>query len=159
MAVEGDPVMAEPGATVAAQGMTITCPAGWRDASMLILTAEQPGRSGVTPTVVITREVVPDDFPTDPEERLRAFVDRQIEKMRASLPGFEEFANRPASGDRPTAQLRIGWVSDDVPVTQSLVYAWEDGETIMTSTASAGRNDFAGLEPSFRSMLQSFRTA
>lgn len=50
-----------------AQGMKIACPEGWRDKSMLILNADQPGPSGVTPNIVVTRETSLDDLlSTDP---------------------------------------------------------------------------------------------
>ncbi len=143
--------------TSTVQSMRITCPPGWTDASMLIVTAGTPGASGVTPTLVVSKEAMPDDLPEERVERLTQFVDRQIEKMRASLDRFTPVSRRDATRERMTAELRIRWASSGIPVTQSILFAFADDNTVITSTATAGDADFAALEPTFRTMLQSFR--
>ena len=149
--------MSEAPQTVAVQGMTIACPEGWRDASMLILSAEKPGSTGVTPNLVITREPASDELPADPVERLEEFVERQLDAMRLSLSGLTEVARRNATATRPSAELKIDWVSDDVPITQWITYANANDTTLTIATATAGQRDFADAEPKFRSMLLGFR--
>ena len=141
---------------VVIQGMTIVCPQGWVDKSMLVLSAERAGSTGVTPNLVITRETAPDDLPPDPAARLEAFVDRQLDRMRGALAGLTEVARRRAIFALSPAELRIDWMSDDIPITQWITYANLDESTLMIATATAGRNDFEDLELAFRSMLQDF---
>jgi len=143
--------------TVSVQNMSIGCPDGWRDASMLIVAAEAPSPSGVTPNIVVTREPLSDTLPTGRVERLEEFVERQIDGMREALTDFREIARRRVTSERLTASLTIDWISDGVPVTQWLTYAYANENTVVISTASAGRKEFSDLEFRFRSILQSFR--
>ncbi|KQN02216.1 hypothetical protein ASE82_13340 [Sphingomonas sp. Leaf230] len=66
------------------QGMTIECPEGWQDKSMLVLLAD-PGTLGIAPSFVVTHEITPSDLPADRTKRLEAFADRQAEQMRDTL--------------------------------------------------------------------------
>ena len=139
------------------QGMSMTCPPGWQDKSMLILGAERPGSSGLTANLVVTREAAAADLPSGAAERLEAFVDRQLAQMQGSLSQFKQTARRHATTARTVAELEIDWVSDGVPVSQWIRYANLNAGTLIVATATAGRSDFAGLEPVFRTMLQSLR--
>ncbi|WP_218030235.1 DcrB-related protein [Acetobacter nitrogenifigens] len=139
------------------QGMTITCPEGWRDASMLIVSASAPSPSGLTPNLVITRETLSDSLPEDRIERLHEFVDRQIDQMETALADFREVSLRRATSARLTVELTIAWTSGGVPVTQSITYAYAGEKTVVISTATASQDHFSEIEPQFTKILQSFR--
>ncbi len=143
--------------TARVQAMTIACPDGWHDKSMLIVTAAVPGASGVSPNMVVTREPLPDDLPDDPEEGLALFVDRQLAQMRTSLADFIEVERHgELRGNSATAELRIDWTADAVPITQWINFVRTDA-AVLIATATAGQRDFAELQPKFLTMLQSYR--
>ena len=149
--------MTDPRTTTRVQAMTIACPDGWHDKSMLIVAAAAPGASGIAPNMVVTREACPDDLPADPVAGLAAFVDRQLAQMRTSLPGFAEVARHyDERGGSATAELRIDWTADDVPITQWINFV-RTADAVLIATATAGRHDFAEVEPAFVAMLQSYR--
>ncbi len=136
------------------QGMTITCLEGWLDKSMLVLGAAHPGPTGVSPSFVITREMLPDDPAPGVASRLHDFVERQIGQMQDVLPGVA-VTRRQASGS--WVDLRIDSLSDGIALTQSITYADAGDDNVMIATGTAARADFDGAEPVFRTMLQSFR--
>ncbi|MBS4075226.1 DcrB-related protein [Ameyamaea chiangmaiensis] len=143
--------------TLSTQGMSITCPDGWRDASMLILSATAPSPSGITPNLVITREPLPDPETADRVARLQDFVDRQIDQMHTALKDFREVAHRRATAERPGVALTIEWTSNGIPVTQAITYAYADARTVVISTATASQSEFPQAEPQFLALLRSFR--
>lgn len=138
------------------QRMTMACPPDWQDKSMLILTATTPGQSGVSPNMVVTRDALPEG-PTDAASRLEMFVEQQLELMRAQLTELEPPSRRSATASNATAEIKINWVSQGIPVTQWINYAVFNEAEITIASATAGRDDFADAEPMFRTMLQSFR--
>lgn len=140
------------------QGMTIDCPSGWQDKSMLILSAGQAGASGVTPNIVVTRDQLPPDLPPQPEERMNALLDRQVTQMRDQLAGFAEVSRRlTLDAGHPSAELKVDWNSAQASLTQSVTFVDAGDDGLMIATATAGRGEFADAEPTFREMLQSFR--
>ncbi len=143
-----------PGSTTV-QSMTIARPEGWLDKSMLVLSAERPGPTGVSATLVVTLEPAPEGL--GPAAALEQFVDRQLDGMRVTLDGFAEVSRRHAEAADPTAELTIEWLSSGIPITQRLWYAHADAATLKVATGTAGRGDFAAAEPAFRAMLGSFR--
>lgn len=138
------------------QGMTIDCPEGWQDKSMLILSAG-PGTLGVAPSFVVTREVAPDDLPADRFERLEAFADQQAEQMRDTLPAPVEVQRRRADIPGSAPELRLDWISNGIPIRQWITYANAPDGSVMIATGTAGRADYDTVEPVFRAMLQTFR--
>ena len=138
------------------QGMTIECPEGWQDKSMLVLSAV-PGTLGIAPSFVVTREVASDDLPADRAERLEVFADRQAGQMRDTLPAPVEVERRPADIPGVAPEFRLDWVSNGVPIRQWITYANAPDDGIMIATGTAARDDYANAEPVFRAMLNSFR--
>ncbi len=136
------------------QGMTIACPEGWLDKSMLVLSAAHPGPTGVSPSFVVTREALTDDPVPGGTSRLHDFVERQIGQMHDTLPGVV-VTRRQASA--ASVDLTIDWTSDGIPLTQSITYADAGDDNVMIATGTAARADFDKAEPVFRTMLQSFR--
>lgn len=145
------------GVRTSIQEMSIVCPRGWRDTSTLILTAERPGTSGITPNLVITRRILPDDLPSDPVLRLQEFVNRQILAMQMSLDDFVEITCRHPVKERLTASLRISCKAEGMPVIQLFNYAYSDHAAVVISAATAGKDDFPDFEQTFASMLRSVR--
>ncbi|MDQ1077827.1 hypothetical protein QE401_000353 [Pseudoroseomonas cervicalis] len=140
------------------QGMQMDCPPGWQDRSMLILSAAQPGGSGVTPNMVVTQDRLPPDLPEAPEERMAALLDRQVAQMRGQLANFAEISRRILAGSRrPTAELRVDWSSPQALLTQWVTFVDAGEGRLLVATGTAGRADFAAAEPVFREMLRSFR--
>jgi hypothetical protein len=140
------------------QGMSMTCPDGWHDKSMLILSAEAAGRSGVTPNMVVTRDVPPANLPDEPQARLNALIDRQVAQMAEQLAGFAEVSRRvSARGDGAVAELKVDWHNSQARLTQSITYVQDGPAGLVIATATAGRDEFAEHEPRFRDMLKSFR--
>ena len=139
------------------QGMTIACPEGWIDNSMLILNAGEPGPSGVVPNLVVTRQPVPEDLPVDRALRLEAVVDGQVEQMRRALKDLKEVSRQHATAAHWSAELRIEWLSGKIPLAQWVTYANAGGDTFIVATATAGSREFADLEPAFQAMLQTVR--
>ncbi|KQO09373.1 DcrB-related protein [Sphingomonas sp. Leaf242] len=141
------------------QGVTITCPDGWLDKSMLVLSAAKPGPSGVSPNFVVTHEPMPDDLRFAAEDALNAFVERQIEQMRTTLPGPVSIARRQAADASGLPELRVDWTADRIPLTQWIGYNQTDDGTVTIATGTAGKADFSAVEPVFHAMLRSFRIA
>ena len=141
------------------QGMTMACPDGWLDKSMLVLSAAKPGASGVSPNFVVTRELMPEDLRALAEDALAAFVERQIAQMRTTLPGPVSIARRQAADASALPELRIDWTADSIPLTQWIGYNQASDGTVVIATGTAGRTDFAAVEPVFHAMLRSFRMA
>jgi hypothetical protein len=140
------------------QGMQIDCPPGWRDKSMLILSAGQAGASGVTPNIVVTREQLPPDLPKPPDQRMNMLLDRQVDQMRNQLAGFVEVSRRlNVDAGHPSAELKVDWTSVQAALTQSVTFVDAGDDGLMVATATAGRGEFAESEPVFREMLKSFR--
>ena len=77
--------------------------------------------------------------------------------MRSALPHFVEVSRRRAGHGGATAELKIDWVSEGIPITQGIVYSRIAETTLAIVTATAGRRDFTDAEPAFRSILQSLR--
>ncbi len=142
------------------QNMTMTCPDGWSDASMLILRADAPGSSGVIPNLVVTRDRLPGDLPDDPTERMTHLIDRQVAEMRPKLAGFAEVL-RWISGDTapPVGEVKVDWTSGATELTQALRLVDGGDGMLLIATATAGRSDFAAVEDQFKAMLGSFRLA
>jgi hypothetical protein len=136
--------------------MTIDCPDGWRDTSMLVLSAA-PGTLGIAPSFVVTREVAPDDLPADRAERLAVFADRQADQMRDTLPAPVEVERRLVDSPGAAPELRLDWVSNGVPIRQWITYANAPDDGIMIANGTAARDDYAQAEPVFRAMLGTFR--
>lgn len=139
------------------QNMSLACPDGWKDASMLIVTSETSSESGVIPNLVITRAPLSDVLPPGQIDRLQEFVDQQLDAMKDSLADFEAVAQRRVTAERPTAAITINWTSNGTPVTQAITYAYADEKTVVISTASASRKEFPDMEAQFLKLLQSFR--
>ena len=150
--------MSEGAATTSkVQAMTIACPDGWHDKSMLIVTADVPGTSGVSPNMVVTREPLPGDLSDDPAEALAQFVDRQLAQMRTALADFVELERHDElRGSSATAELRIEWTADGVPITQWINFV-RTGSAVLIATSTAGQRDFAECKPAFVAMLESYR--
>ncbi|SFO46503.1 DcrB-related protein [Sphingomonas sp. OK281] len=141
------------------QGMTMACPDGWLDKSMLVLSATRPGASGVSPNFVVTREPMPEDLRALAEDALDAFVERQIAQMRTTLPSPVSVARRQAAEASGLPELRVDWTADGIPLTQWIGYNQIDNGTVMIATGTAGKADFSAVEPVFHAMLRSFRIA
>ena len=125
---------------------------------MLILSAAAPGESGVTPNMVVTRDVPPTDLPADPQARMNALIDRQVARMAEQLAGFEEVLRRvEARSDGAIAEVKVDWHNAQAKLTQSLTFVEQGEGGMVIATATAGRGDFADAEPIFRDMLKSFR--
>ena len=146
-----------PAVGVQVQGMSLACPQGWQDKSMLVLSAERFGPTGVSPSLVVTRETWPDNLPSETTAGLEAFVDRQVEQMRSALPKFLEVSRRRAGHGSAFAELKIDWVSEGIPITQWIVYSRIAEATLAIVTATAGQRDFTDAAPAFRSILQGLR--
>ncbi len=146
-------------AQVVVQSMTIACPDGWADKSMLILNAGQPGPSGVVPNLVVTREPVPDGLPADRAARLEVFVDGQLKQMHGALKDLTEVARQHATTEQPSAELTIDWSSGTVLLSQWITYANAAGDTFVIATATAGRGELADLKPALAAMLETVRLA
>lgn len=138
------------------QGMTIDCPEGWHDKSMLVLSAD-PGTLGVAPSFVITGESAPGDLPEDRVERLEVFAERQAEQMRDMLPAPVEVQRRRADIPGSAPELRLDWISNGIPIRQWITYANAPDGGVMIATGTAARADYDMAEPIFRAMLQTFR--
>lgn len=139
------------------QGMKIACPEGWSDKSMLILNSDQPGPSGVSPNIVVTRETATDDLPVDGPARLEAFVERQLEQMAIALADFVVVDRIHATAEQWSAELKIQWQSDGTPLMQWITYANADDTALIIATVTAGRDDFATAEPQFQAILKTVR--
>ncbi len=139
------------------QGMTIVRPDGWHDKSMLILDADTPGPSGITPNLVVTRETAAESLPVEPVARLEEYVERQLAQMQRALAGFVVVSRRHATAAGTPAELQIDWTSDGTPLTQWVAYAVAGADALTVATATVAQGEFATMEPVFRSMLQSYR--
>jgi hypothetical protein len=138
--------------------MSMTCPPGWHDKSMLILSAPAPGGSGITPNLVVTRDRMPDDLPAAPAARMTAIVDLQVAMMREKLAGFSEVARRLiGSADSPSAEVKVDWSSAQALLTQSLTFVDGGNGVLLIATGTAARGEFAQAEPLFQDMLKSFK--
>ena len=138
------------------QGMTIDCPEGWQDKSMLVLSAG-PGTLGIAPSFVVTREITPGDLPVDRTERLEVFADRQAEQMRDTLLAPVEVQRRRADIPGSAPELRLDWISNGIPIRQWITYANAPDGSVMIATGTAARADYEMAEPVFRAMLNTFR--
>ncbi|MET0247849.1 MAG: DcrB-related protein [Sphingomonas sp.] len=139
------------------QGMSMTCPDGWHDKSMLIFSAPQAGQSGVVPNLVVTRDRLPDDLPAEPAARMEALIDRQIAQMNSQLARFTIVSRQLEGQDYPIGKLTVDWESAQAALTQSLTFVDGDDGQLVIATATTGREDHARHEDTFRSILQSFR--
>ncbi|WP_375242768.1 DcrB-related protein [Sphingomonas parapaucimobilis] len=135
--------------------MTIDCPAGWQDQSMLVLSAG-PGTLGVAPSFVVTREIAPSGLPTDRTERLDVFADRQAEQIRDTLPAPVELQRHRADIPGSALELRLDWISNGIPIRQWITDANAPDGSVMIATGTAVRADYDMVEPVFRAMLQTF---
>lgn len=139
------------------QGMSMTCPDGWHDKSMLIFSAPQAGQSGVVPNLVVTRDRLPDDLPAEPAARMEALIDRQIAQMNSQLARFTIVSRQLEGQDYTIGKLTVDWESAQAALTQSLTFVDGDDGQLVIATATTGREDHARHEDTFRSILQSFR--
>ena len=125
---------------------------------MLVLSAARAGASGVTPNMVVTRDVLPDDLPHDAQARMNALIDRQVAEMVERLAGFQEISRRvDARGEAGMAEVKVDWHNAQAKLTQSITFVRDGRDGLMIATATAGQGEFADLEPMFREMLKSFR--
>ena len=147
--------MSDAQADVKVQAMSLACPPGWQDRSMLVLAGDRPGSSGVSPTLVVTREPVTENLLAQPGGALEAFVDRQLDAMRRDLSEFVEVARGPAEVSSSATELKIDWESSGVPLRQWILYACPNGSEVVIATATAGRRDFNDMQETFRAMLAS----
>jgi hypothetical protein len=140
--------------------MSMDCPGGWRDKSMLVLSASEAGASGVTPNMVVMRDVPPKDLPTDPQARMNTLIDRQVAQMAEQLAGFQEVSRRvDARGASVLAEVKVDWHNAQAKLTQSVTFVQDGDDGLVIATATAGRGEFDDAEPTFREMLKSFRIA
>jgi hypothetical protein len=125
---------------------------------MVILSAPGPGVSGVTANMVVTRDRIAPDLPTDPQARMNALIDRQVANMAEQLAGFEEVFRRvDARGGGAMAEVRVDWHNAQARLTQGITFVEDGADGLVIATATAGRGEFADAEPIFRDMLKSFR--
>jgi len=138
------------------QGMEITCPEGWIDRSMLVLTSSQPSPSGIAANLVVTREMLvgTERDPAGIARRLEAHVEREIARWNGK-PGYGELMRRSAAPNEHTAELRLVWQDEAEPLAQWLSFTTVDAVTVVVAAATAPRAEMAALEPQFRSMLGS----
>ncbi len=142
----------------AVQDMEIVCPEGWLDRSMLVLTAAQPGASGIAANLVVTREPLAGTAgdAAGVARRLEAHVTAEVARWQCR-PGYEPVMRRHATPEVPTAELRLAWTDETAPLAQWLTYTAIDATTIVVAAATAPRADMAMLEPQFRAMLETLR--
>lgn len=141
------------------QGMRMTQPDGWQDKSMLILSSDRAGQSGVVPNMVVTRDRLPTDLPGEPRLRMDTLIDRQVAQMETQLARFAIVSRRVDDGDnRATGELKVDWESAQAALTQGLTFVDAGDGVLMIATATAGRGEYGEHEATFREMLQSFRT-
>lgn len=145
-------------AMIRVQGMTIDCPEGWQDKSMLVLSAAT-GTPGVSASFVVTRETDLGDLPPDPRIRLEVFADRQAEQLRDTLPAPVTVERRHAEAAGSSPEIRLEWISDGIAIRQWITYANAPDGSVMIATGTAARGDYDAAEPQFREMLRSFRIA
>jgi hypothetical protein len=137
------------------QDMRISCPPGWSDRSMLVLSADVPGPSGVAPNLVVMRDVmVPEVGGRAPD--LRRYVDRQLDSMQ-SLADFV-LEMRRSEDNNSLVETHVTWRSEGIPIRQWITYAGIGGDALIVATATAGVDDFSAAEPGFRAMLQTLQT-
>lgn len=125
---------------------------------MLVLSATVAGASGVTPNMVVMRDVLPPDLPHDPQVRMNALIDRQIAQMAEQLAGFREVSRLVEAGeDARMAEVKVNWHNAQAKITQRITFVRDGSEALMIATATAGQGEFGEVEPIFSDMLKSFR--
>jgi hypothetical protein len=145
---------ARPQSTI--QGMSVACPPGWADASMLAISAHRPGPSGVSPGLVVTREALPDGLEAEPIA-LELYAEQQLRLMQAELADFALVGRTSSHPGAERAELLIDWTAEGVPVRQWISYLPLQDRKVLICTATAGRSDFGQAEPTFRAILATLR--
>lgn len=135
----------------------MACPPDWQDKSMLILSAAAAGASGVTPNMVVMRDVLPPDLPHEPLACMTALIDRQVAQMVEQLAGFREISRRVEGPDARMAEVKVNWHNAQAKITQGVTFVRDGADALMIATATAGQSEYEDAEPTFRGMLKSFR--
>ncbi len=127
------------------------CPTGWADRSMLVYAMAPPTpTSGVVPNVVITRDRFEPFLPVGLPERLRSFVDIQVEEIKKRLREpqlHKRWTSRFKELD--VEQIRLSWLSDITRVTQWVVFIAVTSEHVIIATASSAESEFERYKPQF----------
>ena len=125
---------------------------------MLVLSAAVADASGVTPNMVVMRDILPPDLPHDPQARMNTLVDRQVAQMTEQLAGFQEVSRLVEAGeDARMAEVKVNWHNAQAKITQRITFVRDGTDALIIATATAGQGEFEDVEPIFRDMLKSFR--
>ena len=124
---------------------------------MLIFSAPAPGAGGVTPNLVVTRDQRPRAASGHPVTRMEALLDAKIAEMQDNLVGFRLLDRRVLPSDgAATAEVRVAWNTPQAPVAQWVTFV-ENQDELIVVTATAAREDFPDVEPTFRQMMSTLR--
>jgi hypothetical protein len=134
---------------VSAAGATVDLPAGWTDRTMMTLIGPK-GATGFLANVVVTHETLGN------AKTLAEYVALQATAMKAELPGLAVLDERTLPFHGMSAFQRMHRFNAAPNVIQQLqTYVLERG-FVFVITCSAQVQDFDGLLPAFREVINSF---
>jgi hypothetical protein len=127
-------------------------PRDWEDKTVVAFSA--PGRAGVAPNVVVTRDALAD------VETLRAYADRQLVELAKRLDGFDLHERRELNlGGHAAIELMFGWQGQTTALEQRLVMVANRARRVLTFTTTTSKADVKKNDPIFDRILLSVRFA
>ncbi len=127
---------------------TLDIPASWQDQS--IIAFRLPAASGgVDASFVITKDASKGVTPFE------AYLDKQIDNCRRSLPGYTEVKReRFEANDRDCAWLEFDWNNDSTPIRIRQIY-FDCGFFVTICTLTAAPGEIAYHEAEWRRAMAS----
>lgn len=139
------------------QGVSMACPSGWSDRTIMAFSAPRIPGETLPPNVTLARDLrdAPGD---DPAEALEDYTQRQLRALETALPGFRlERRGAAALGGAPGTELLFSWDSGQGRLRQWLTYLPLSDASILSFTGTALAGRFAECEPLFARTLASLR--
>ena len=131
---------------------TLAVPADWVDRSMITWVAPAVGKRVVSPNILVSKDRL------KAGETLDTFVNRQLTELLTKVRNFE-LIRRDATefGGIPAVVVEFSMNPHGVPLHQRQIFFMSGlvPDQVSTVVATAAKADFAGLEPVFRSILES----
>ncbi len=127
--------------------VTLQCPAGWFDKTMLVYSAPaEAGRPAAN--IVVSRDAM------GASETFREYCTRQVDAFRANLPQFHREDEGPGRVHGFDAfQILFSWRSAAGTLRQRVFFISAGSGVVVTYTSTATEAEFAEHEPAFQQGL------
>ncbi len=131
---------------------TLKIPSDWADRSMITWVAPNDGKRKVLPNILCSKDKMKKD------EDLDTFVNRQLKELMTKVQNFDlEKREKAVFGGKDAVVLEFCMKPQETMLKQRQIFfrTSPNDLTVSTVVATAAKADFAGLEPTFKSIFDS----